>query len=49
VVGHELVEGEGGEVILIDLVPGFSTTKIVSQSRSSAEPAALEAATAGID
>jgi D-beta-D-heptose 7-phosphate kinase/D-beta-D-heptose 1-phosphate adenosyltransferase len=33
VVGHELVEGEGGEVILIDLVPGFSTTKIVRQSR----------------
>jgi D-beta-D-heptose 7-phosphate kinase / D-beta-D-heptose 1-phosphate adenosyltransferase len=33
VAGHELVEGEGGEVILIDLVPGFSTTKIVRQSR----------------
>ena len=36
VVGHELVEGEGGEVILIDLVPGFSTTKIVRQSRAPA-------------
>jgi len=36
VVGHELVEGEGGEVILIDLVPGFSTTKIVHQSRAPA-------------
>jgi D-beta-D-heptose 7-phosphate kinase / D-beta-D-heptose 1-phosphate adenosyltransferase len=44
VVGHELVVGEGGEVILIDLVPGFSPTKIVRQSRSSAEPGALEAA-----
>jgi D-beta-D-heptose 7-phosphate kinase/D-beta-D-heptose 1-phosphate adenosyltransferase len=32
VVGRELVEGEGGEVILIDLVPGFSTTKIIYQS-----------------
>src|SRR5262249_38290245 len=36
VVGHKLVEGEGGEVILIDLVPGFSTTKIVRQSRAPA-------------
>jgi len=36
VVGHELVEGEGGEVILINLVPGFSTTKIVRQSRAPA-------------
>ena len=34
VVGHELVEGGGGEVILIDLVPGFSTTKIVRKSRA---------------
>src|SRR5215475_9824758 len=33
VVGREFVEGEGGEVILIDLVPGFSTTEIVRQSR----------------
>jgi D-beta-D-heptose 7-phosphate kinase/D-beta-D-heptose 1-phosphate adenosyltransferase len=33
VVGHELVEGAGGEVILIDLVPGVSTTKIVAKSR----------------
>ncbi|HKA80860.1 MAG TPA: D-glycero-beta-D-manno-heptose-7-phosphate kinase [Xanthobacteraceae bacterium] len=34
VVGHELVEGDGGEVILIDLVPGFSTTEIVRKSRA---------------
>jgi D-beta-D-heptose 7-phosphate kinase/D-beta-D-heptose 1-phosphate adenosyltransferase len=34
VVGHELVERDGGEVILIDLVPGFSTTRIVRKSRA---------------
>ena len=34
VVGHELVEAEGGEVILIDLVPGFSTSRIVRRSRA---------------
>jgi D-beta-D-heptose 7-phosphate kinase / D-beta-D-heptose 1-phosphate adenosyltransferase len=33
VVGHEIVERDGGEVILIDLVPGFSTTRIVAKSR----------------
>jgi D-beta-D-heptose 7-phosphate kinase / D-beta-D-heptose 1-phosphate adenosyltransferase len=34
VVGHEMVERDGGEVILIDLVPGFSTTRIVRKSRA---------------
>ena len=34
VVGHELVEEDGGQVILIDLAPGFSTTRIVRQSRA---------------
>jgi len=34
VVGHELVEADGGEVILIDLVPGVSTTGIVRKSRA---------------
>jgi D-beta-D-heptose 7-phosphate kinase/D-beta-D-heptose 1-phosphate adenosyltransferase len=34
VVGHELVEADGGEVILIDLVPGVSTTGIVQKSRA---------------
>ena len=34
VVGHALVEGDGGEVLLIDLVPGFSTTRIVHKSRA---------------
>ena len=29
VVGRELVEAQGGEVVLVDLVPGFSTTRIV--------------------
>jgi D-beta-D-heptose 7-phosphate kinase / D-beta-D-heptose 1-phosphate adenosyltransferase len=34
VVGHEIVERDGGEVILINLVPGVSTTRIVAKSRS---------------
>ena len=29
VVGHEVVEAAGGQVILVDLVPGHSTTNIV--------------------
>jgi len=33
VVGHALVEALGGEVILIDLVPGQSTTSMVERSR----------------
>jgi D-beta-D-heptose 7-phosphate kinase/D-beta-D-heptose 1-phosphate adenosyltransferase len=33
VIGRELVEGDGGEVILIDLVPGFSTSTIMRKSR----------------
>lgn len=36
VVGHEVVEAAGGQVILVDLVPGHSTTNIV---RRFAEPA----------
>ena len=32
VVGHDVVEAEGGEVILIDLVPGHSTTGMVARS-----------------
>jgi D-beta-D-heptose 7-phosphate kinase/D-beta-D-heptose 1-phosphate adenosyltransferase len=34
VVGGELVEADGGEVILIELVPGFSTSRIVQRSRA---------------
>jgi D-beta-D-heptose 7-phosphate kinase/D-beta-D-heptose 1-phosphate adenosyltransferase len=33
VVGRELVEAQGGGVMLVDLVPGFSTTRIVQRSR----------------
>jgi D-beta-D-heptose 7-phosphate kinase / D-beta-D-heptose 1-phosphate adenosyltransferase len=33
VVGADLVEADGGEVILIELVPGASTTGIVDKSR----------------
>ena len=29
VVGHEVVEAAGGQVVLVDLVPGHSTTNIV--------------------
>ena len=34
VVGREIVEAQGGEVILVDLVHGFSTTRIVEKSRA---------------
>jgi D-beta-D-heptose 7-phosphate kinase/D-beta-D-heptose 1-phosphate adenosyltransferase len=34
VVGRELVEAQGGEVILVAIVPGFSTTRIVERSRA---------------
>ncbi len=34
VVGHAIVEALGGEVILIDLVPGQSTTSMVERSRA---------------
>jgi D-beta-D-heptose 7-phosphate kinase/D-beta-D-heptose 1-phosphate adenosyltransferase len=33
VVGHEVVEAQGGEVVLVDLVPGHSTTSMVERSR----------------
>jgi D-beta-D-heptose 7-phosphate kinase/D-beta-D-heptose 1-phosphate adenosyltransferase len=32
VVGHDLVEAAGGRVILIDLLPGHSTTAIVKRA-----------------
>jgi D-beta-D-heptose 7-phosphate kinase/D-beta-D-heptose 1-phosphate adenosyltransferase len=34
VVGREVVEAQGGEVVVVDLVPGFSTTRIVEKSRA---------------
>jgi D-beta-D-heptose 7-phosphate kinase / D-beta-D-heptose 1-phosphate adenosyltransferase len=33
VVGHEVVEAYGGEVLLVDVVPGFSTTSLVDRAR----------------
>jgi D-beta-D-heptose 7-phosphate kinase/D-beta-D-heptose 1-phosphate adenosyltransferase len=33
VVGREMVERNGGQVLLIDLVPGFSTSEMVRRSR----------------
>jgi D-beta-D-heptose 7-phosphate kinase/D-beta-D-heptose 1-phosphate adenosyltransferase len=30
VVGREIVEAEGGEVVLVELVPGQSTTRLVA-------------------
>jgi len=34
VVGRELVEAHGGEVVLIELVPGHSTTRMVERTRA---------------
>jgi D-beta-D-heptose 7-phosphate kinase / D-beta-D-heptose 1-phosphate adenosyltransferase len=44
VVGHDMVEAAGGQVILVDLVPGHSTTNIV---RRVAAPAAVAAVRTG--
>jgi D-beta-D-heptose 7-phosphate kinase/D-beta-D-heptose 1-phosphate adenosyltransferase len=33
VVGHEIVAANGGEVLLIDVLPGFSTTSLVARAR----------------
>lgn len=38
VVGYDVVEAEGGEVILVDLIPGHSTTRIVRRSGQPAQP-----------
>jgi D-beta-D-heptose 7-phosphate kinase / D-beta-D-heptose 1-phosphate adenosyltransferase len=37
VVGRDLVEAEGGEVVLIDLMPGHSTSRLVQRSVRSLE------------
>ena len=34
VVGHEIVEASGGEVLLVDVLPGFSTTSLVNRARA---------------
>jgi D-beta-D-heptose 7-phosphate kinase / D-beta-D-heptose 1-phosphate adenosyltransferase len=39
VVGGDLVEKQGGEVVLIDLVPGYSTTRIVEGLENGARAA----------
>jgi D-beta-D-heptose 7-phosphate kinase / D-beta-D-heptose 1-phosphate adenosyltransferase len=33
VVGHEIVEANGGEVLLVEVLPGFSTTSLVNRAR----------------
>jgi D-beta-D-heptose 7-phosphate kinase/D-beta-D-heptose 1-phosphate adenosyltransferase len=33
VVGHEIVEAHGGKVLLVDVLPGFSTTSLVDRAR----------------
>jgi D-beta-D-heptose 7-phosphate kinase/D-beta-D-heptose 1-phosphate adenosyltransferase len=35
VVGHEIVEAHGGEVLLVDILQGFSTTSLVNRARES--------------
>jgi D-beta-D-heptose 7-phosphate kinase/D-beta-D-heptose 1-phosphate adenosyltransferase len=37
VVGREIVEADGGEVVLVGLLPGHSTSNIVKRSRSTAK------------
>jgi D-beta-D-heptose 7-phosphate kinase/D-beta-D-heptose 1-phosphate adenosyltransferase len=33
VIGHEVVTAKGGEVLLVDVLPGFSTTSLVARAR----------------
>jgi D-beta-D-heptose 7-phosphate kinase/D-beta-D-heptose 1-phosphate adenosyltransferase len=37
VVGHEIVEAGGGAVMLVDTLPGFSTTSLVDRARGGAK------------
>jgi D-beta-D-heptose 7-phosphate kinase/D-beta-D-heptose 1-phosphate adenosyltransferase len=46
VVGRDLVEAQGGKVVLVDLVPGYSTSALV---RRSASKSAREPAVVGVD
>jgi D-beta-D-heptose 7-phosphate kinase/D-beta-D-heptose 1-phosphate adenosyltransferase len=34
VVGREIVEAHGGEVLLVEVLPGFSTTSLVDRARA---------------
>ena len=36
VVGHEFVTANGGEVIIVDILPGHSTTSLVKRARMGA-------------
>ena len=36
VVGRDIVEAHGGEVLLVDVLPGFSTTSLVDRARGKA-------------
>ncbi len=38
VVGHELVAANGGEVVLVNILPGFSTTSLVARAREGGDP-----------
>jgi D-beta-D-heptose 7-phosphate kinase/D-beta-D-heptose 1-phosphate adenosyltransferase len=38
VVGHEFVEAHGGAIVLVDLVPGYSTSAVVRRSRQKTSP-----------
>jgi D-beta-D-heptose 7-phosphate kinase/D-beta-D-heptose 1-phosphate adenosyltransferase len=33
VVGHEIVEASGGEILLVDILEGFSTSSLVQRAR----------------
>jgi D-beta-D-heptose 7-phosphate kinase/D-beta-D-heptose 1-phosphate adenosyltransferase len=33
VIGHEIVEASGGEVMLVEVLPGHSTTSLVKRAR----------------
>jgi D-beta-D-heptose 7-phosphate kinase/D-beta-D-heptose 1-phosphate adenosyltransferase len=35
VVGHDMVQADGGEIILVELVPGHSTTRLVGKRPAS--------------
>jgi D-beta-D-heptose 7-phosphate kinase/D-beta-D-heptose 1-phosphate adenosyltransferase len=39
VVGHDVVEKAGGTVMLVELVPGHSTTAMVKRAQPAKEPA----------
>jgi len=42
VVGREIVEAMGGEIVIVGLVPGYSTTRLVNRSRIPANSSAAK-------